>query len=99
MFRYESLYSSSYLLNEYLLYDKLWGPSQRVVTLFYDQDNCPIDANDSAFSTLGVHENVETNNSDLSKANIETAKRLRKDERGIRGQILLGDKPTREAPT
>ena len=30
---YESLYSSSYLLNEYLLYDKLWGPSQRVVTL------------------------------------------------------------------
>ena len=31
---YESLYSSSYLLNEYLLYDKLWGPSQRVVTLF-----------------------------------------------------------------
>ena len=29
---YESLYSS-YLLNEYLLYDKLWGPSQRVVTL------------------------------------------------------------------
>ena len=55
--------------------------------------------NDSAFSTLGVHENVQTNNSDLSKANIETAKRLRKDERGIRGQILLGDKPTREAPT
>ena len=32
---YESLYSSSYLLNEYLLYDKLWGPSQRVVTLLY----------------------------------------------------------------
>ena len=31
---YESLYSSSYLLNEYLLYDKLLGPSQRVVTLF-----------------------------------------------------------------
>ena len=31
---YESLYSSSYLLNEYLLYDKLWGPSQRVVILF-----------------------------------------------------------------
>ena len=31
---YESLYSSSYLLNENLLYDKLWGPSQRVVTLF-----------------------------------------------------------------
>ena len=30
---YESLYSSSYLLNENLLYDKLWGPSQRVVTL------------------------------------------------------------------
>ena len=55
--------------------------------------------NDSALSTLGVHENVQTNNSDLLKANIETAKRLRKDERGIRGQILLGDKPTREAPT
>ena len=50
--------------------------------------------NDSALSTLGVHENVQTNNSDLLKANIETAKRLRKDERGIRGQILLGDKPT-----
>ena len=32
---YESLYSSSYLLNENLLYDKLWGPSQREVTLFY----------------------------------------------------------------
>ena len=32
---YESLYSSSYLLNENLLYDKLWGPSQRVVTLFH----------------------------------------------------------------
>ena len=31
---YESLYSSSYLLNKFLLYDKLWGPSQRVVTLF-----------------------------------------------------------------
>ena len=31
---YESLYSSSYLLNENLLYDKLWGPSQREVTLF-----------------------------------------------------------------
>ena len=50
--------------------------------------------NDSALSTLGVHENVQTNNSDLLKANIETTKRLRKDERGIRGQILLGDKPT-----
>ena len=33
---YESLYSSSYLLNEYLLYDKLWGPSQRVVTLLVE---------------------------------------------------------------
>ena len=32
---YESLYSSSYLLNEYLLYDKLWGPSQRVVSLLH----------------------------------------------------------------
>ena len=32
---HESLYSSSKLLNEYLLYDKLWGPSQRVVTLFF----------------------------------------------------------------
>ena len=32
---HESLYSSSSLLNESLLYDKLWGPSQRVVTLFY----------------------------------------------------------------
>ena len=62
--------------------------------LVYDQQKCQIDVNDSAFSTLGVHENFESNNSDLSKANIETAKRLRKDERGIRGQILLGDKPT-----
>ena len=35
---YESLYSSSYLLNENLFYDKLWGPSQRVVTLFQEQD-------------------------------------------------------------
>ena len=25
------------LLNEYLWYDKLWGPSQRVVTLFLDR--------------------------------------------------------------
>ena len=32
---YESLYSSSYLLNENLLYDKLWGPSQREVTLLH----------------------------------------------------------------
>ena len=31
---YESVYSSLSLLNEYLWYDKLWGPSQRVVTLF-----------------------------------------------------------------
>ena len=54
--------------------------------------------NDSALSTLGVHENVESNNSDFSKANIETVKRLRKDERGIRGQILLGDKPKGERP-
>ena len=36
---YESLYSSSYLLNENLLYDKLWGPSQRVVTLFIGTEN------------------------------------------------------------
>ena len=35
---YESLYSSSYLLNENLLYDKLWGPSQRVVTLFFKEE-------------------------------------------------------------
>ena len=28
------VYSSPSLLNEYLWYDKLWGPSQRVVTLF-----------------------------------------------------------------
>ena len=32
--RYEFDYSSPSLLNEYLWYDKLWGPSQRVVTLF-----------------------------------------------------------------
>ena len=25
------------LLNDYLWYDKLWGPSQRVVTLLYQQ--------------------------------------------------------------
>ena len=31
---HESVYSSPSLLNEYLWYDKLWGPSQRVVTLF-----------------------------------------------------------------
>ena len=31
---HQSVYSSSSLLNEYLWYDKLWGPSQRVVTLF-----------------------------------------------------------------
>ena len=31
--RYEFDYSSPSLLNEYLWYDKLWGPSQRVVTL------------------------------------------------------------------
>ena len=31
---YESVYSSPSLPNEYLWYDKLWGPSQRVVTLF-----------------------------------------------------------------
>ena len=30
----ESVYSSPSLLNEYLRYDKLLGPSQRVVTLF-----------------------------------------------------------------
>ena len=30
---YEFDYSSPSLLNEYLWYDKLWGPSQRVVTL------------------------------------------------------------------
>ena len=33
--RYEFDYISLSLLNEYLWYDKLWGPSQRVVTLFY----------------------------------------------------------------
>ena len=32
---YEFDYSSPSLLNEYLWYDKLWGPSQRVVTLFF----------------------------------------------------------------
>ena len=37
----ESVYSSPSLLNEYLWYDKLWGPSQRVVTLF--QDNSMMD--------------------------------------------------------
>ena len=30
---HESVFSSPSLLNEYLRYDKLWGPSQRVVTL------------------------------------------------------------------
>ena len=30
---HESVYSSPSLLNEYFWYDKLWGPSQRVVTL------------------------------------------------------------------
>ena len=34
LFTHESVYSSLSLLNEYLWYDKLWGPSQRVVTLF-----------------------------------------------------------------
>ena len=28
------LFSNTILLNEYMWYDKLWGPSQRVVTLF-----------------------------------------------------------------
>ena len=32
---HESVFSSPSLLNEYLRYDKLWGPSQRVVTLFH----------------------------------------------------------------
>ena len=32
---HESVFSSPSLLNEYLRYDKLWGPSQRVVTLFF----------------------------------------------------------------
>ena len=31
---HESVFSSPSLLNEYLRYHKLWGPSQRVVTLF-----------------------------------------------------------------
>ena len=31
---HESIYSSPSLLDEYLWYDKLWGPSQRVITLF-----------------------------------------------------------------
>ena len=31
---HESLHSSPSLLSEYFWYDKLWGPSQRVVTLF-----------------------------------------------------------------
>ena len=30
---HESVFSSPSLLNEYLRYDKLWGPSQRVVSL------------------------------------------------------------------
>ena len=30
----ESVDSRPSFLNEYLWYDKLWGPSQRVVTLF-----------------------------------------------------------------
>ena len=34
LFTHESVYSSPSLLNEYLWYDKLWGTSQRVVTLF-----------------------------------------------------------------
>ena len=34
LFTHESVYSSLSLLNEFLWYDKLWGPSQRVVTLF-----------------------------------------------------------------
>ena len=34
---HEFLYSSSSLLNESLLHDKLWGPSQRVVTLPFFQ--------------------------------------------------------------
>ena len=33
------LFCSS-LLNEYLWYDKLWGPSQRVVTLFLNKFAC-----------------------------------------------------------
>ena len=32
---YESVHSSPSLLSEYFWYDKLWGPSQRVVTLFF----------------------------------------------------------------
>ena len=35
LFTHETVYSSPSLLNEYLRYDKLWGPSQRVVTLFH----------------------------------------------------------------
>ena len=34
---HEFLYSSSSLLNESLLHDKLWGPSQRVVTLLISE--------------------------------------------------------------
>ena len=34
---HESVFSSPSLLNEYLRYDKLWGPSQRVDTLFFSQ--------------------------------------------------------------
>ena len=31
---HESVYGSPSFVNEYFGYDKLWGPSQRVVTLF-----------------------------------------------------------------
>ena len=31
-------YSSPFLLNEYCWYDKLLGPSQQVVTLFFQED-------------------------------------------------------------
>ena len=36
---HESVFSSPSLLNEYLRYDKLWGPSQRVVTLLQMEDS------------------------------------------------------------
>ena len=34
MITHESIHNSPSLLSEYFWYDKLWGPSQRVVTLF-----------------------------------------------------------------
>ena len=68
---HEFLYSSSSLLNEYLWYDKLWGPSQRVVTLLITITNLaasswfPLSPSNnrnfpSLFQILAMHRNLHT---------------------------------------